>query len=197
MMISSRWLVMGLVALGANACSDPVPPPPQGAFTARVSSPALPPANKACPLTSSTFDVPTIETSKIGTDRLDEHQYLHNITDGKDGKVSCSVKKSASGFTFEGLIQVGGQSLLLRSGTLGADNKGTVQVTLQNGDVNTGFAGALSSPNPPGCTVNASGNNLQVEAGHMWATFNCTAVEQAPTVSCSALGTFVLENCSK
>jgi hypothetical protein len=196
MMISSRWLVMGLVALGASACSDPVPPPAQGAFTASVRSPSPPPDGKACPVTSTTFDVPQVDPTKIATDRLTEYQYPHNVVDGKDGTVSCSVKKSGSGFTFDGNIQVGSQSLSFRGGTVGADGKGTAVVTLQNGALSGGFAGALTSPSA-GCTINASGNRLQVDAGHIWATFSCSAVEQAPAVSCAALGTFVLENCSK
>jgi hypothetical protein len=188
---------MGLVALGSSACSDPVPPPPQGAFIATVHSQSPPPDGKACPLTSSTFDVPAVDKTKIPPETLSENTYEHKVIDGKDGgKVSCSVKKGGAGFTFDGTIQVGSKALSLRNGMIGADNKGMVQVTVQNGDATTGFSGALSSPSA-NCTVNASGNNLQVKSGSMWATFDCMSVEQAPTFACGASGIFVLENCSE
>lgn len=201
MMSSSRWLVVGLGALGASACSDPVPPAADGAFTATVHSQSPPQEGKACPLTSSTFDVPTVDKTKIPPETLDQDTFIHKAIDGKDGaKVSCSVKKGGAGFTFDGTIQVGSKALVLRNGTIGADNKGTAQVVLQNADAMNGFSGALTSPTA-NCTVEpvplAGTNDLQLKAGSMWAHFACASIEQVPSFACGASGYFVLENCSQ
>ena len=199
MNLSSRWCVTAVVALGALGCSDPVPPPAQGAFWANVKSVSPAPAGKMCPSGASlTFDVPVVDPSKIPPETLDTDTYLHKLIDGEDSaKVSCAVKGKSS-FTVEGTIQLGNKSLAISSGTLGADKKGTARITLRDSGT-PGFSGALSAPSA-NCTIDAAaaaGNNFQVKAGSIWGRFDCPSVEQAPSNYCKAEGFFVLENCDQ
>lgn len=196
MHVSSRWCVTAVLALGALSCSDPVAPPAQGAFIATVSavSPAMP--GKFCPVpASSSFDVPSIRET-MQDQVLTENRYLHKVVDGEGGAgVRCSVKAGGGGFTFSGKITAGVRALEISSGTLGADKKGTARFVLANSQ---GLSSPLASQMAD-CTVNAAamGSSFQVDKGHMWASFRCTAVEAPPTEYCQADGIFVLENCDQ
>jgi len=199
MNLSSRWCVTAVVAFGALGCSDPVPPPAQGAFWANVKSVSPAPVGRMCPSGASlTFDVPVVDPSAIPPQTLDSDTYLHKLVDGEDkAEVSCSVKGKSS-FTLEGTIKLGNKSLAISNGTLGADKKGTARITLRDSG-SPGFSGALSSPTP-NCTIDAAaaaGNNFQVKAGSIWGHFDCASVEQAPSDYCKAEGYFVLENCDQ
>ena len=199
MNLSSRWSVTAVVALGALGCSDPVPPPAQGAFWANVTSVSPQPAGKSCPSGASlTFDVPAANLNAIPSETLDQDTYKLRKIDGEDqAEVSCSVKGGSS-FTFEGTIKLGARALSITNGTIGDDKKGTARITVQaNGT--PGFSGALSSPSA-NCVIDAApapGNNFQVNPGHIWAHFQCASVEQMPSDLCKAEGFFVLENCSQ
>ena len=199
MNVSSRWCVTAVVALGALGCSDPVPPPAQGAFWANVKSSSPAPAGKSCSAGASlTFDVPTVDPTSHSERTLDADTYLEKLVDGEDqAEVSCAIKGKSS-FTVEGTIQHGNKSFSISSGTLGADKKGTARITLRDAGT-PGFSGALSSPSAT-CTLDAAaaaGNNFQIKAGSIWAHFDCTSVEQAPSDYCKADGYFVLENCDQ
>lgn len=199
MNLSSRWCFTAVVALGALGCSDPVPPPAQGAFWANVKSVSPVPPGKMCPSGASlTFDVPTVDPNANPPETLDRDTYLHKLVDGEDkAEVSCTVKGKTS-FTLEGTIKLGNKSLAISNGTLGDNKKGTARITLRDSGV-PGFSGALSAPSA-NCVIDAaaaSGNNFQVKAGSIWGHFDCPSVEQAPSDYCKADGFFVLENCDQ
>ena len=196
MNLSSRWCVTAIVALGALGCSDPVPPPAQGAFIASVNSVSPSPPGKSCPAGAAfTYDVPN-ESETKPTEVLDADTYLHKIIDGEDAStVRCEVK-GGSTFTFSGRISLGGKALEISDGTLGADKKGTARITVTN---SLRISTSLSAPSA-NCVVNAAGaagNNFQVRAGSMWASFSCPSVEAIPADYCKADGFFVLENCDQ
>jgi hypothetical protein len=198
MNVSSRWCVTAVFALGALACSDPVPPPAQGAFLARVQPASPQPQGKSCPTSSVTFDVPVVWDNKPA-EALTDRTYLHKIVDGESGaSVECTVKGSST-FTFNASFRLGDRGFRLTEGTLGADKKGTAKGTV----IKTGVPGfpTMSSPTA-NCTIDASavpgsGSNLQVKAGSLWATFNCPNVENPPTNSCQTNGFVILENCNQ
>lgn len=198
MNLSSRWRVTTLVAFGALSCSDPVPPPAQGAFIASVKSVSPAPAGKMCPSgTALTYDVPRIWESQP-TEILTSDTYLHKATDRENSStnVRCSV---TSNLQFSGRIALGSRALEVSGGTLGADMKGTARITLTNSG-SPGFSTPLSAPATNLCTIDAAaapGNRLQVKAGSMWASFSCAAVVADPSDYCKAEGFFVLENCEK
>jgi hypothetical protein len=129
MNVSSRWCVTAVFALAALACSDPVPPPAQGAFIASVKPASPQPAGKSCPTSAVTYDVPNIRDTKPA-EVLTDGRYLHKIVDGDAGGVSCTVKGGSGGFTFSGKITQGDRGLNISDGTLGADKKGTARMTL-------------------------------------------------------------------
>lgn len=195
MNVSSRWCVTAVFALGALACSDPVPPPAQGAFIASVKPASPPPVGKSCPAAAFTYDVPNVWDTKPA-EVLDADTFMHKIIDGESGaSVSCSVK-GGSTFSFSGNIQLGVKGLEITNGTLDASLKGTARITVKD-------RSHLSAPlvSPGGiCTIDAAkapGNNYQVQPGSMWAKFDCSSVEAIPNDSCRADGYFVLENCEK
>jgi len=197
MNVSSRWCVTAVVALGALGCSDPVPPPAQGAFVATVQSVSPPIDGKSCPSGASlTYDVPKVDPTLIPPQTLEPNRYLHKLIDGQDGStVRCSVSGS---FKFSGRISLGGRALEISDGMLGADKKGTAHVTVTKSD-QPGFSHSLSSPMNT-CVIDAaaaSGNNFQVKAGSIWASFTCPTVEAEPSDACKASGIFVLENCDQ
>jgi hypothetical protein len=199
MNLSSRWCVTAVVALGALGCSDPVPPPAQGAFWANVKSVSPPPSGKSCPSGPTlTFDVPAVDTMLNPPQTLNALTYKQKLVDGQEsGEVSCAVKGSGP-FTVEGTVKFGNKSLAVSSGTLGADKKGTARITLRDSG-NPGFSGALSAPSAT-CTLDAAaaaGNNFQVKPGSIWGHFSCASVEQAPSDYCQADGYFVFENCDQ
>ncbi len=190
MNVSLRWYVTALIAFGSLSCSDPVPPPVQGAFIASVAGVSPPPAGKACPAGAAfTYDVPEVRATKPA-EALDDDTYLHRAIDGESGAdLSCSVKGGSAGYTFSGKIARSGQSLQVLSGTLGADGKGTAQIIVAN---SRSLSAALISPSA-NCVITTS----DVQPGSMWAHFTCPSVEAPPSDSCKAEGTFVFENCSK
>lgn len=198
MNVSSRWCVTAMIALGAAACSDPVPPPAQGAFWAHVQSLSPPIADKACPVTDLAYDVPTVDTQLIPPETLDQDTYKHHLIDGQDGAtVRCSVSGSST-FTFSGRVSLGGRALDIASGTLGANKMGTARITVTKTD-QPGFSHSLTSPSA-NCTINAAAaadNKFQVKAGSIWASFSCASVEAAPTDACRSTGFFVFENCDQ
>jgi len=192
MNLSSRWCVTAVIALGALSCSDPVPPPAQGAFRVRLTSLGV--SGKSCPSgAAQAFAVPEVPAS-APAEELSENVYAHKIIDGESSSsVSCNVKGDGT-FTFDAHISFGAKSLDIMSGTLGADKKGTARISVSNSQI---LSTSLSSPSPANCVITATGASLQAQPGSMWATFSCPSVDHAPSDSCGADGVFVLENCGK
>ncbi len=201
MNLSSRWCVTAVVALGAVACSDPVPPPAQGAFNVSVYSVSPPVANKMCPsgaaLTYEVPDVPLPTPAHPDSQTLDGNTYLHKIIDGENSStVHCSIKAGAA-ISFEGRISLGGEAIEISSGTLPDKKSGTARITFSKSS-NPGFSHSLSSP-AGGCAVQAvvTDKGIQAKAGSMWASFSCAGIDYEPSDHCRSEGFFVLENCDQ
>jgi hypothetical protein len=196
MKLSSRWSNMAWVAVCALGCSDPVAPPAQGAFNARVTSASPAPAGKMCPSGASTyFEVPVVPPPTTVDETLDDSTYIHRVIDGESGAgVTCTVK--GQGSSFGGRISSAGKVLEISSGTLDATLKGTALITVAS---SSQISGALTAPSA-NCIINASnagGTSYEANPGRIWATFDCPSVERQPSDYCVARGTFVLENCSQ
>ncbi len=195
-LLSSRWSVTALVAVGVLGCSDPVAKPAQGAFNTRVTAASPAPSGKMCPSGASTyFEVPVIPPSPTTDDTLDANTYIHRVIDGEsDASVRCRVQ--GKGTSFEGRISQGGKTLEISGGTLDASLRGTARITVGS---SSQISGSLSAPSA-NCIINAAptgGTSYQADSGHMWATFDCPSVERQPSDYCGARGTFVLENCTE
>ena len=201
MNLSSRWCVTAVVALGAVACSDPVPTASQGAIYVTIQSSPSAPSNKNCPSgASSTYDVPHVDPNamkmgKIVDEVLDDNTYLHWIVDGQDKSiVNCSVKGGASGYSFSGRVtgptqaNVGGTptnglgSMQITNGTLDGTGKGTATITFSN---TAGLSQPLGSP-PDKTFTGVSGGGQRSASmaissrasrsqASCWSNFSCTS----------------------
>jgi hypothetical protein len=177
-------------------CSDPVAPPAQGAFNARVTSASPAPSGKMCPSGASTyFEVPVVPPVTTVDEALDEQTYLHWIVDGENAAAKCTVQ--GNGSFFEGRLSSGTKTLDISAGALDPTTlKGTARISLSSGSQ---ISGALTSPSA-NCIINASnagGTRFEVAPGRIWASFDCPSVERQPSDYCAARGIFVLENCNK
>ncbi len=203
MNLSSRWCVTAVVALGAVACSDPVPPPAQGAFNASVYSVSPPVQGKMCPSGAAlTYEVPSVPLptpTHPEVQNLDADTYLHKIIDGEDSStVHCAVKSGSAGISFEGRISLGGKAIEISGGKLPDKKSGTARLTFTKSS-SPGFSNSLSSA-AGGCTVEAVVGEkgvIQAKAGSMWAHFACTGIDHEPSDHCRSEGYFVLENCDQ
>ena len=211
MNLSSRWCVTAVVALGAIACSDPVPPAAQGAIWVRIQSASPTPTGKSCPSgASTTFDVPHVDPNmkndkgEIVDEVLDENTYLHWIIDGQSSSsVSCSVSGGSGGYSFSGRLKgpttsstgkTGIGSIEISSGTLdGTSKKGTATMTIAD---SADLSQSMASPSAA-CTVEAVPGDKTLQPGSMWASFTCSSIESPPADYCTAHGILVLENCSQ
>jgi len=201
MNVSPRWCVTAIVALGAAACSDPVPPPAQGAVrvTVESASPAI--AGKSCPVTNLVYDVPHVDGLATPGDVLSESTYKKHIIDGQDGAtVHCSVSGGPT-FTFSGHVALGGRALDILDGTVAANLMGTARITVTDtAEATSGFSHSLASPSAGPCAikvVTAQNGVAQVKKGSVWASYTCPSVEASPSDACSSHGVFVLENCDQ
>lgn len=163
------------------------PPPAQGAFAWSLKPISPAPAGKACPSAAAfTSEVPT-------NGGLDADTYMRRVVDGEDGaSVTCRVSGSVS-FEVSARLFVAGRALVL-DGTIAADRSGSAVVTVSDSQqLSTSLVGTS-------CTLDAkagAGQNFQIKAGSLWASFSCPTVEAAPNDVCAASGIFVVENCER
>ena len=166
------------------------PPPAQGASVVSLEPVSPAPAGKTCPAVSVTSAIPDVS----GSDMLDSDTYLHHVIDGEGVVVfKCTVVAKAT-VTFNGAMQQAGHGLQISNGVLAENRKGTADITLLDSQHLSSTLKGTS------CFVDAAagpGNNFQLKAGSMWASFDCPSLEAAPNDLCRASGFFVLENCAQ
>lgn len=193
----SKGLLFPLGLLGglAIACSDPVPPPAQGDSHIRLFAAASNPSS--CSITGSS----QIPTQKPGDPARPDHTQNDpgsRVVDGQSGAgVTCRVAGSST-FTFNGSMSSGNASFNV-SGSITKGGGGSGRVSAA-GPVSAGHAVAPSaSKSDPSCTFSVAEQNLQVAAGHVWATFSCPTVRdnENSSIICAMDGEFVLENCEQ
>jgi hypothetical protein len=195
------WLAIGGCLTGCaddallpDVGSKPKPPPAQGASTVTLQPRAPAPADKTCPVDNvATSPIPPVAAAGEG---LDNKVYQHFIVDGEEGAaVSCSVVGSTT-FTFSGSLSQSGRKIQITEGSFPSTKRiGTARIAITDP---AALPSVLRSPDF--CSVDAtsaSGGNLQVKPGSMWASFTCVSVEADPSDACAASGFFVLENCAQ
>ncbi len=157
---------VGTVMLG-SACSDPVPPEPQG--VASINLRVLPDnsAGQTC-AAQHRSDIPySPGTSQV----LTGSEWGAMLTDGKGGKVSCSVVQKGSGFAATGSIEVPSP----------AQNWGKVSFSVQIADGQSDAVGDLvlndwktgDAYEASDCVFSTSGQGLKVDKGRIWASVKC------------------------
>ncbi len=176
------------LAVFAAACSDPVPPTPQGAWFASLVH-----NTGDCNINGHTTSVGSVTAG--GRDRV-----LVSGTQeaGEDVSVSCQVTGTSS-FTVDGVVTVGGKGLQISipkidsSATKDAPAAGSVAYN------NVEFtAGAYSSSTEKPCNfyfVPSTGEG--VASGRVWVAFTCPEVTSGMSTCSLGESYAIFENCTE
>lgn len=192
--MTMRSVLAGMTACGISmaitGCSDPVPPPAQGAVQLKVSS--LPTAEIAEGEKNCNF--PGIDFA-LGTVNVTSRT---SVTDGTNGTaVHCRVAPRGAGFDVSASIDKGDDSFSV-SGFVqsGQDTEGDVTLSLQQ--TSTLLGSKIK------CTVSVARTDaapsLAVGPGRVWAKVECTKLSVngfSPPQYCRAAGVFVFESCEE
>ncbi len=195
-----RWSFLAVPLLVALGCSDPVPPPAQGAATLFVHPPSPSVNQTTCPVPGTTYQVGAPDLKQCPNSPTGAPTAScpgGSIISGENGStISCSVKGSGGSFNFSGsLIAVTAQGqkvdLEFSSGVVTADGTpGPVSISILTPELQG--TGGLSTA---ACT--ASVLQTQVKGGSIWASFNCPQIGASEKqYLCGADGVIVFENCS-
>jgi hypothetical protein len=108
-------------------------------------------------------------------------------------RIRCRVSGSGT-FELSLSAEKQGTSFSLVDGTV-ANGRGTATI----GMAGPGTAGALIGSPPGGCALDLGRQPFQVQAGAIWASYECpvVATPSQPDSQCRAQGEFVFENCDK
>jgi hypothetical protein len=175
------------IAAGAAACSDPVPPTPQGAWTVSFISPGA-----MCHVAGHNAAVGSVTSDQKTTVLVDA---------GPEGaQVSCSVVGTST-FAVTGDVQLNGSGLQI---SIPKISKAATQMSPAPGQV--AFASdktsGLAYQSPTGTPCNfyfTQGSPESVASGRIWVAFTCDKVAQGmPASVCSIKqGYVILENCAE
>jgi len=188
-MSSVHWLArctcigctLGLLGSFTTACSDPVTPPPQGAFEATFSG-------SAC---AATVDPgPTIS---IGTAKKTESA---TYADGAEGiHIGCRVVPQGDNYYTKIRIARGSTLFELEATMPNVQDKSANATIVRISGPNTAGGTYLPSANVP-CTVRF----YEGAPGRIKASFDCTSMETQTSTAgaiCGVNGFFVGENCDQ
>lgn len=192
-----RWSILAVPLLAVLGCSDPVPPPAQGALTLYVDQPVTHVDGRACPAPGITYQIAATDSKTKMLAAPSSTTPGESLISGEKGtNISCSVKKSSNGFAFSGSIH-GNSSpagsivdLTMQGGTVdGTSLTGTVNVSIYTPDLSSQFVSSMP------CSVTVLQN--QIKGGSMWANFSCPTVTADPSGACGigSFSTIVFENC--
>jgi hypothetical protein len=190
---SARCSFLAVPLLAALGCSDPVPPPAQGAVTLYVGQPTTTVAQMSCP-TTATYQVAATDSKTKMIAPPTSTDPGESIISGESGSsISCSVTGGGGNFKFSGSfvgytplgIKV---SLTFQNGVI-SGTTGTADVNVYTPDLSAIFSGT-------GCAITVQ--NQQVKGGSIWATFTCDQISSPPSGLCgiASQSAFVFENCS-
>ena len=198
-----RWSFLAAPLLAALGCSDPVPPPAQGAVSLEIGQPLAPVNGKNCPVVKTYLVGAVDSTTKKVSAPTATSPGLSLISGQNGSKISCSITGGNGNFKFSGSIYATSDdgnsiSLSFSNGVVGPDFTGTADVGVYTPQLSANY----SSPADMPCTVQILKGALdayQIKPGSMWATFACPQVATPPSGLCGILqaqSDFVFENCS-
>ncbi|HEY4104828.1 MAG TPA: hypothetical protein VGM44_13095 [Polyangiaceae bacterium] len=200
-----RWSMLGAPLLLSLGCSDPVPPPAQGALNMSISQAADPPPGMACPDSGTTYRVAATDSKTKMIAPPDMGTPGESVISGEAGSsISCSVTGSNGNFKFSGSLhgitpEGYSASVVFSNGQIGADFTGSADVS-----ISTSRLAAQTYVNSVPCSIkvlpppNTSSVPPQIKGGSMWAEFSCPQLSYPPSGLCQIGSTSVVvfENCS-
>lgn len=174
------------LAVFAAACSDPVPPTPQGAWNARLVG------GTGCQVVGHSAQVGSVSSASKDSVLVDGALVAQDAVE-----VSCQVTGTSS-FTVSGVARLAGDGLQIdipkidSSATKEAPAKGTVSF----GSTKTANAYTSTSESP--CDFYFLPNTGEgVASGRIWVAFSCPKVVDKMS-TCSMGESFVIfENCTE
>jgi hypothetical protein len=175
------------LAVFAAACSDPVPPTPQGAWTVQLVD-----NGAACNIIGHAAQVGSVSSGS-----KDAVLVSGALVSGAEVEVSCQVTGTSS-FEVTGLARLSGQGLQITipkidsSATKEAPAKGSASFNSLK------TAGAYSSSEATPCDFYfLPGTGEGVASGRIWVAFTCPKVDDAMS-SCALAESYVIfENCTE
>lgn len=180
----SRCSFLAVPVLLTLACSAPVPLPAQGAVTLSITK-----ASSTCPDSGTTYSV--------GAPNAPSNSSFGNsvISGQSNSEISCSVRGSATGFTFSGSLYAFTQTpvfpitVTFSNGVIDRSTMtGTASVTVKTPNL----ASTYSSTEP--CTIKVIQG--AIKGGSIWASFTCPSVTTTPSGTCGVgQSVIVFENC--
>jgi hypothetical protein len=189
---SARCSFLAVPLLAALGCSDPVPPPAQGAVTLEIGQPTVPVNQMFCPVVK-TYQVAATDSKTKMLAAPSAADPGESVISGESGSsISCSVTGGGSTFNFSGSFlgftpQGDKVSLSFSNGTV-TNFVGTADISVYTPDLSANFSGT-------GCNITVE--NKQVKGGSIWAAFECDQISAPPSNLCGINSSaFVFENCS-
>ena len=192
----ARWSFLTLPLLAVLGCSDPVPPPAQGAVTLDIGQPVTHVDGKTCPVIH-TYQVGAVDSKTKMIAPPSMYTPGQSLISGENGSsISCSVTGGGGNFKFSGTLHAitpeGDQiSVAFANGVVGPDFTGTADVQVYTPQLSANFSSTAS------CAITVQ--NKQVKGGSIWATFACPSLATPPSGLCGIeqpASAFVFENCS-
>jgi hypothetical protein len=195
----ARCSFLAAPLLAALGCSDPVPPPAQGAVTLYLGHTVDAVTAMSCPVTAQTYQIGATDSKTKSVLAPTASTHGQSVISGEGGSsISCSVAAGGGGYRFSGTLSaVTAQgdkiSVQFANGTVGSDFTGTADVSVYTPQLLAGFTsvGTMTS-----CAITVQ--NQQVKKGSIWATFTCPKIASPPSGLCGISGAsaIVFENCS-
>lgn len=188
-----RWSFLAVPLLAALGCSDPVPPPAQGAVRLDLSQPTTTVSEMSCPITQL-YQVGAKDPKTMAVLAPTMQDPGESVISGESGStITCSVTGSGGNFNFSGSLHAstpqGDQILVAFQNGVISGTTGTADVNVYTPQLSSNFSGT-------GCTITVQNN--QVKGGSIWATFSCPQISSPPSGLCGISGdsTIVFENCA-
>jgi hypothetical protein len=195
----ARCSFLAVPLLAALGCSDPVPPPAQGAVTLYLGHTVNPVDQMSCPVTAQTYQIGATDSKTKAVQAPSASTPGQSVISGEGGSsISCSVSGGGGSYKFSGTLsaitpQGDKISIQFANGVVGSDFTGTADVSVYTPQLLAGFSSVGTNMS---CAITVQ--NQQVKGGSIWATFSCPQIASPPSGLCgiSAASAIVFENCS-
>jgi hypothetical protein len=187
------------------ACSDAVPPSPQGAVSVHLGSSMMGQCNKAAHWINAP---PPSDASMLNTQQVTTGSKGTLAVDGEGGAhVSCTVHPNGGKFEIIANIVAPVPNKFSTNvsihTTLGADDQTAGGTLIAADDQNAGnpYTAPSSTVQGSQCTFQTNGGASGIAAGKVWGTVSCVGATDTSDIGSvcdfTPAGAFVFENCGQ